>query len=86
MNEKDVIRAAMDARGFNQAMLAEKAGLKRQSNVSEMLRGKSMRVDNFVKLLDAMGFDVIVKDRNGKNHGNQWSVENFTNTEMDVKK
>ena len=74
MNEKDIVRAAMTARGFNQRMLAEQAGLKRQSNISEMLRGHSLRVDNFVMLLDAMGFDVIVRDRNGTNRENTWKV------------
>lgn len=74
-NEKDIIREAMTARGFNQTMLAEAANLKRQSNVSEMLRSKSLRVDNFVKLLGAMGFDVIVKDRNSGNRENVWKVE-----------
>lgn len=75
MNEKEVIREAMKARGLNQAMLADAAGLKRQSNVSELLRGNSIRVDNMVKLLDAMGFDLIVKDRNSSNKGNVWKVE-----------
>ena len=75
MNEKEVIREAMKARGLNQAMLADAAGLKRQSNVSELLRGNSIRVDNMIKLLDAMGFDLIVKDRNSSNKGNVWKVE-----------
>lgn len=74
MNEKDIIRAAMAARGYNQTMLAVAAGLKRQTNVSEMLRSRSLRVDNFVKLLNAMGFDVIVKDRNSSNRENVWKV------------
>lgn len=74
MNEKDIIRAAMNVRGYNQTMLAEQAGLKRQTNVSEMLRSRSIRVDNFVKLLGAMGFEVIVKDKNSANKGNVWKV------------
>ena len=74
MNEKDTIRAAMAARGVNQTMLAEMAGLKRQSNVSEMLRGRSMRVDNLVLLLDALGFDLIAKDRNSNNRENTWKI------------
>jgi hypothetical protein len=39
-----------------------------------MLRSRSLRVDNFVKLLNAMGFDVIVKDRNSSNRENVWKV------------
>jgi len=74
MNEKDIIRAAMNVRGYNQTMLAEQAGLKRQTNVSEMLRSRSIRVDNFVKLLGAMGFEVIVRDKNSANKENTWKV------------
>jgi hypothetical protein len=74
MNEKDIIRAAMNVRGYNQTMLAEQAGLKRQTNVSEMLRSRSVRVDNFVKLLGAMGFEVIVRDKNSANKENVWKV------------
>lgn len=75
MTEKDVIRKAMEVRGYNQGMLAELSGFKRQSNVSEMLRGQSIRVDNFVRMCNAMGFDVIVKDRNGSNRENVWKIE-----------
>ncbi len=74
MTEKEIIRKAMSVRGFNQTMLADKANLKRQSNVSEMLRSKNLRVDNLVRLLDAMGFDVVVKDRNGSNRENVWKI------------
>lgn len=73
MTSKEIVVAAMNARGCNQTMLAEAAGLKRQTNVSEMLRSNSMRVDNFVKLLSAMGYEVIVKDRNSTNK-DKWEV------------
>ena len=75
MTEKEIIRKAMSVRGINQTILAGRAKLKRQSNVSEMLRGKSLRVDNLVRLLNAMDFDVIIKDRNGSNRENVWKIE-----------
>lgn len=75
MNEKDAIRKAMAVRGINQTILADRANLKRQSNVSEMLRGRSLRVDNLVRLLNAMDFDVVIKDRNGANRDNVWKLE-----------
>ena len=75
MNEKEIIRKAMEVRGINQTILADRAHLKRQSNVSEMLRSKNLRVDNLVLLLNAMDFDVIVKDRNGSNRENVWKIE-----------
>lgn len=62
MTTKEIIVEAMKRRGFNQAHLASAAGLKRQSNVSEMLRSSSMRVDNFCKLLATMGYEIVVRD------------------------
>ena len=75
MNEKQIIREAMKVRGLTQAMLADAAGMKGQSNVSEVLRGQTTKTQTLVKLLDAMGFDLIVKDRNGSNRENSWRVE-----------
>ena len=75
MTSKEIVINAMRQRGINQTMLAEAAGLKRQTNVSEMLRSSSMRVDNFVKLLSAMGYEVIVKDKKSDNKVN-WIVDN----------
>jgi hypothetical protein len=75
MTAKEIIVEAMKTREYNQTILAKEAGLKRQSNVSEMLRGKSMRVDNFVLLLDTMNFDIVIKDRNGANN-TKWVLEN----------
>ena len=53
----------MQDKGYTQTSLAEKAGMKRQSNVSEILRSQSMRTDNFVRLLDALECDLVVQDR-----------------------
>ena len=75
MNEKDIIKEALKSRNITQKMLAEQAGYKRQSSYTSLMSGKSMRVDNFVKLLDALGYDLIVKDRNGSNRENVWKVE-----------
>ncbi|MCD8143102.1 MAG: helix-turn-helix domain-containing protein [Clostridiales bacterium] len=75
MNEKEIIKDAMRERECNQTQLAQMAGLKRQSNVSELLRGNSIRVDNFVKFLTAMGYEVVVRDSLNPN-GTEWVVEN----------
>lgn len=75
MNANEIIREAMKLKGYNQAILAKDAGLKRHSNVSELLRSRSMRLDNFLLLLNTMNYDVVVVDRN-KSHGSQtkWVV------------
>jgi transcriptional regulator with XRE-family HTH domain len=75
MNEKQIVREAMKVRGLTQAMLADAAGMKGQSNVSEILRGQTLKTQTLVRLLDAMGFDLIIKDRNGSNRENVWKVE-----------
>lgn len=73
MTEKNIVRAAMKARNINQTLLAKDAGYGRQSNVSELLRSKSLRVCAFVRLLNAMNFDVVVVDRNTRS-GFKWTL------------
>ena len=74
MNDKEIIRAAMETRGFSQAYLAEKAGYASQAGVSQLLSSKKgMRVDNFVKLLSECDFEVIVRSRTKS--GEEWKVE-----------
>lgn len=74
MNEKDIVLAAMDACGWSRAMLAEKAGYSGQTAITNRLHGKSMRVDTFVKLLDVMGYEVVIKSKSSKNK-NVWTIE-----------
>lgn len=80
MNEKQIVRAAMETLGWNQTVLAEKCGYVdqdgkgRQSSVSSRLNGSSMRVDTLVKLLDAMGYRITVESKNRDNK-NKWTIE-----------
>lgn len=73
MTEQEAVREAMKTRGYNQTFVAEKAGFKGQSTVAEYLRSKHMRVDNLVRMLNAMDFDLVVVDR--ANSDNKWKVE-----------
>ena len=62
MKSNEIIRAAMKADGITQAELAGKMGYKTQSGVGNALsRENGMRVDVFVKMARAMGYDVIVR-------------------------
>ena len=65
--EKTATQAAKDIRdsvGISQQKLAQKMGLKTQQAVYNMLTAQNgMRVDNFVKMLDIMGYDVLVRNR-----------------------
>jgi len=65
MDEKTIIREIMTLKGYTQALVAEKAGLKRQSNMSEMLRSRNLRVDNLVRLLEAMDCELVIRSKTG---------------------
>jgi antitoxin component HigA of HigAB toxin-antitoxin module len=62
MKSNEVVRAAMSADGMTQANLAAKMGYKTQSGIGNALsRENGMRVDVFVKMMNAMGYDVVVR-------------------------
>lgn len=53
-----------NASGVSQKKLAEKMGLKTQQSVFNMLNAKNgMRVDNFVRMMNVLGYDVVVRNR-----------------------
>lgn len=74
MNEKDIAKEAMKTLGWNQTKLAEAVGYKTQSAISNRLTGNSMRVDTFVKMLSAMGYEVVVKSTSPQKNKNQWTI------------
>ena len=62
MKSNEVVRAVMASDGITQANLAAKLGYKGQSSVGNALgRENGMRVDVFVKMMNAMGYDVVVR-------------------------
>lgn len=74
VNEKDIVKEAMKTLGWNQTQLAEATGYKTQSAISNRLTGNSMRVDTFVKMLAAMGYEVVVKSTSPQKNKNQWTI------------
>lgn len=74
MNAKEIIDAARSADKITQKELADALGLVGQQSVGNMLsRKNSMRLDNFVKMLDAMGYAVVVRKKLGESE--EWRVE-----------
>lgn len=66
MDAKQAIREIMDIRRWTQGKLASECGMKRQSNVTGVLnRGASMRVDILIQMVNAMGFEVVLRDKMG---------------------
>ena len=76
MNEKEIIRKAMEVKRYSQKKLAE-ALLNdenaTQSVVGEQLRRKNaVRTDKFVEMLEVMGYEVIVRDKMTKQ---EWKLD-----------
>lgn len=65
MKEQEVIRRVMKEKHMTQTDVAVACGKKNQSYISMLLQGKSMRVDNLVKVLNACGYDLVAIDRSG---------------------
>jgi hypothetical protein len=68
MNEIDIIRELMDKSTPKVTfdVLRDRMGYKTISSVSERLRGKSMKVDTFVKFMDALGYEVVVQPKTAR--------------------
>ena len=62
MKSSEALRSLMEADGVSQAELARKMGYKGQSSVGNALsRDNGMRVDVFIKMAQAMGYEVVVR-------------------------
>ena len=74
MTGKEIVKEILHLRGWSQSKLAEDIG-KSQTNITGYLnRGKNeMRLDVFVKMVEAMGYEVIVRDKQGSSE--KWRVE-----------
>ena len=67
MTEKDVVRKAMAMRKWSQPTLAAESGFKSQSNITGLLNNNKngIRMDNLFRMLDAMGFEIVIRDTMG---------------------
>ena len=61
MNAKEHIKEIVSESNLSLATIAEKAGYKRASNVSEVMRVDNMRVDSMVRILHACGYKLIIR-------------------------
>ena len=80
MKASDIIREAMKTNGWSQKTLAKQAGYidkdgeGMQTAVSNRINGNTMRVDTFVKFLNTMGYELVVKSTNPNTNKNEWKV------------
>lgn len=63
MNIPNYIKVKIAERSINQKILAKRAGLKNQSNLSIMLKVNNMRVDNLFALLEGLDCEMVFRDR-----------------------
>lgn len=74
MKAQDIINTVMETEKVTQKELAKGLGLTQQA-VSKFKNGKgSLRVDTFVKILNKMGYTVVVR-RTGIGKAVEWEVE-----------
>jgi transcriptional regulator with XRE-family HTH domain len=74
MKAQDIINTVMETEKVTQKDLAAELGLTQQA-VSKFKNGKgSLRVDTFVKILNKMGYTVVVR-RTGIGKAVEWEVE-----------
>ncbi len=68
MNEIKIIRDIMEnsTPKVTLDVLRDRLGYKTISGVSERLKGKSIKVDTFVKFLDSLGYEVIVQPKTAR--------------------
>lgn len=73
MTGKEIIKNILGFRRWSQSKLAEEMG-KSQTNITGYLnRGKNeMRLDVFVEMANAMGCEVIVRDKMGSSE--EWKI------------
>lgn len=64
MKFNEIIRAAMKDAGVTQTQLGEMLGV-RQGAVGNVLRREEIMLGTFVEYLNVMGYDIIVRPRDG---------------------
>lgn len=75
MKIEDVIKTKIREKNTTQKQLAEKTGFKSQANIAGILNNtkSGMRIDNAVKLLNALDCIIVVRDKENKN---EWEITN----------
>ena len=65
MTVQEVAKKVMKDANMTQTDVAKKCGTG-QSSIGMFLKSKSMRVDSLLAILDACGFELVVRNGNGK--------------------
>ena len=60
--DRDILKAALKKRNMTQVMLSERLGMK-GSALSQNMSRQKMSLGMFTKILSAMDYDVVIRDR-----------------------
>lgn len=64
MKIRELINHCLEQRKMSKTQLAKKAGYASPQNLTNKLaRPSGMRIDSLVEIMNAMGYDVVIKDR-----------------------
>lgn len=61
MEDTDIVKAVMKETGTTQVALTQLLGYANQSAVSGRLNSRGLGVERFVSMLEAMGYEVVVR-------------------------
>lgn len=70
---KETVKEVMKAKGFTNALLAEKCGYNTPSGVSTKFERKTMNVDTLIKFVEAMDCELVIRSRTSDK--SEWVVK-----------
>ena len=74
MNDKQLVKAALKRSGESQAALSVKLGYANKTSIATMLsRPSDLRMSVLFKMLDALGFEIVVRPKN-RDDKSEWIV------------
>lgn len=74
-NIKTIIKSAIANRSYTQDAVAKKAGWRGQSALSTAINRDNPSIETIFRILDAMEYDIIIKDRNSNSNWTLNKVE-----------
>lgn len=77
-NIKTIIKSAIANRSYTQDAVAKKAGWKGQSALSTAINRDNPSIETVFRILDAMEYDIIIKDRNSNSN---WTLNRVEDEE-----
>lgn len=79
MNDKQIVKAALTRTGTTQAALSGKIGYANKTSLATMLsRPSNLRMDVLFKILDALGFEIVIRPKN-KDDKTEWLLADNEN-------